>query len=103
METAIVFGGAALTYMKIVFSTLFGFITFLAASCCLGSCRIFSSFTKTNITGHEIGVEAAAMLGSAGSVMKEAFISNLVTNMTVPELGETNSLYIKQHPDNPKA
>jgi hypothetical protein len=89
--------------MKIVISTLSAFITFLAASCCLDTFRILSSSTQTNITGHGIGVEGAAMLGSAGSVMKEAFISNLVANMTVPELGETNYLYIKQRPDISKA
>lgn len=72
--------------MKMMLSRLPGWTTFLAASCCLDAFQTSSSSAQTDIVKH--GGGEAASLGNGGAVMKEAFIANLVANMTIPELGE---------------
>ena len=49
-----------------------------------------SGSAQTDIVAHD--VEGVANVENGGDVRKEAFIMNLVANMTIPELGETRFL-----------
>jgi hypothetical protein len=84
----------AISQMKTMFSRLSGLTIFLAANCCLDSVQKASDSDGTNIAGFV--VEEAAARRKGGDVSKEAFIANLVANMTVPELGKIIFPHLKQ-------
>jgi hypothetical protein len=81
------YGAMVFVQFKMMVSNFYGFITLLAASCCLDAIRGFSSTSQTDVFDHDGG--GAARVGNGNDLArKEAFIANLVANMTVPELGE---------------
>lgn len=80
------YGGTILVYFKMIASSFYGLVAFLAASCYLNATHGFSGTAQTNILGYEMGGEPG--FANGGDVRKESFIANLVANMTVPELGE---------------
>ena len=88
------FGWTAIANMKNAVSRLPGWATFLAASSCLNGIGKLPDSAQTGSFGHELG--QAAGLRNGGAVVKEAFIADLVANMTVPELGKIYFLYQKR-------
>ena len=80
------YGGTILVHFKMIASSFYGLITFLAASWYLNAIHGFYGTAQTNILDYEIGGEPG--FANGGNVRKESFIANLVANMTVHELGE---------------
>ena len=88
------FGGKAVAQAKLILSSTSGLVTLLAASCGLNYSKTASS-AGSDIAGQVFGQHAA--MGSEGeAVVKDAFIANIVANMTVPELGEIKSFLMLQ-------
>lgn len=92
LELALLHGWPILAQVKTLISSLSGLITFLAASCCLDAIQAFLGTSQADRAGHEVGRVAGVRNG--GNVKKEAFIANLVANMTVPELGELHLAFL---------
>lgn len=85
------YGGAALIHFKMMASSFYGLVTFLAASCCFSdTAQTGSSDFMGHVAGEQSGA-AGSGNGNGSDVRKQSFISNLVANMTVPELGEMSS------------
>jgi hypothetical protein len=89
------YGGTALVQVKMLVSSFYGVVTFLAASCCLDAIRGFSGAAKMDDVargGWEgLGAAGVGNGGDRSDLRKESFIANLVANMTVPELGKKYS------------